>query len=320
MSSTPHTLPPADMPIRRRSAGRMGDQALRAGCVLAAFLVIGVLAGMIIRTTWAAWPAFRTSGFGLITSNAWAPALGHFGGLAFIFGTLVTALIAIVFAVPLSVFLALFLVGVAPGWIAGPLARAIDLLAAVPSVVYGLWGVTQLVPFMSAHVWQPLANHLSFVPLVSDFSSGRNFATAGIVLAIMIVPIITAISREVFATVPSGEQHAAFALGATRWEVLRHTVLGRSAGSVVGATMLGFGRAAGETIAVAYLIGGTPSITAHLFHPGWSIASVIASQFNEAASNPQFRAALIALGVVLFGITLIVNAAAQLIILRLRKS
>jgi len=214
------------------------------------------------------------------------------------------------------VLIALFLTKIAPARIATPLGYVVDLLAAVPSVVYGLWGVFVLVPFLTP-IWQWLSNNLGFIPLFSQFSSGRDFATAGVILALMIVPIISAVCREVFRTVPADERESALALGATRWEMIRLAVLPRSRPGVVAAVMLGFGRAVGETIAVAYLIGGVPNkVTPHLFQQGSTIAANIALQFNEAASLPLFKAALIALGVVLFVITLLINIAARLIIRR----
>jgi phosphate transport system permease protein len=280
-------------------------------------VVLILLAGMLIRTTWAAWPAFRHSGFGLITSNDWKPDALRFGGLSFIYGTLVTSVIALIIAVPVSLLIALFISEAAPARLGAAAGYLVDLLAAVPSVVYGLWGVLVLVPFLTQSVWQPLSAHLSFIPLLSDFRSGRDFATAGIVLALMIIPIISAICREVFRTVPAEEREAALALGATRWEMIRLAVLPRSRSGIVAAVMLGFGRAVGETIAVAYLVGGVPNkVTAHLFQQGSTIAANIALQFNEAASLPLFKAALIALGVVLFVITLAISAGARLIIRR----
>ncbi|MGZ4482380.1 MAG: phosphate ABC transporter permease subunit PstC [Gaiellales bacterium] len=317
------TSVPADLarerPLRARGAVS-GDAIFRLLCALCAAVVLVVLAGMVAKTTYEAWPVFRHSGLGFLTGHTWFPTAGKFGALPFIYGTMVTSTIAILLAVPVAVMIALFLTDVAPRRLRLPLAYAVDLLAAVPSVVYGLWGVFVLVPFLADHVWQPMSNHLGFVPLFADFQSGRNFATAGVILALMIVPIISAICREVFLTVPRQDREAALALGATRWEMLRVAVLPRSRAGVVGAVMLGFGRAVGETIAVAYLIGGNASLTAHLFQPGWSIASVIASQFNEAASNPEFRAALVGLGVVLFAITLVINMAARLIIARVGRT
>lgn len=296
---------------------RPADMLFRYASVACASVVLILLAGMLVRTTWAAWPAFRHSGIGLITSNNWNPNLNKFGGLSFIYGTLVTSVIALVLALPVSILIALFVSEVAPSSLGTPLGYLVDLLAAVPSVVYGLWGVFVLVPFLTANVWQPLSRHLSFIPLFSQFSSGRDFATAGVILALMITPIISAICRDVFRTVPADERESALALGATQWEMIRLAVLPRSRQGMVAAVMLGFGRAVGETIAVAYLIGGVPnSITPHLFQQGSTIAANIALQFNEAASMPLFKSALIALGVVLFVMTLLINVLARLIIRR----
>jgi phosphate transport system permease protein len=283
-----------------------------AGC---ACLVLVILGGMLVRTSWAAAPAFSHSGAGLIFGTTWDPTADIFGGLPFIYGTLVTSVIALLIAVPVSVLIALFVSEVAPPGLGTILGFVVDLLAAVPSVVYGLWGVFVLVPFVTP-IWTWMSNNLGFIPLFSQFSSGRNFATAGLILALMITPIISAVSREVFRTVPADEREAGLALGATRWEMIRLAVLPRSRSGVIAAVMLGFGRAVGETIAVAYLIGGFPKITPHLFQQGSTIAANIALQFNEAESIPLFKAALIALGVILFAITLIINIAARLIIRR----
>jgi len=298
----------------RVAARRPADIFFQFATATCASIVLILLGGMLVRTTWAAWPAFSHSGLSFITSNNWNPNVNQFGGLSFIYGTLVTSVIALVLAVPVSVLIALFLTQVAPPRVATPLAYVVDLLAAVPSVVYGLWGVFVLVPFITP-IWQWLSSHLGFVPLFSQFASARDFATAGLILALMITPIISAICREVFRTVPADEQEAALALGATRWEMMRVAVLKRSRSGIVAAVMLGFGRAVGETIAVAYLIGGVADkITPHLFQQGSTIAATIALQFNEAASLPLFKSALIGLGVVLFAITLIINMLARSII------
>jgi phosphate transport system permease protein len=298
----------------RGNARRPADVVFRFATAACASIVLILLGGMLVRTTWAAWPAFSHSGISIITSNKWNPNLNQFGGLSFIYGTLLTSVIALVLAVPVSVLIALFLTQVAPPRIATPLGYIVDLLAAVPSVVYGLWGVFVLVPFVTP-IWQWLSHHLSWLPLFAQFASGRDFATAGLILALMITPIVSAICREVFRTVPDDEREAALALGATRWEMMRVAVLKRSRSGVTAAVMLGFGRAVGETIAVAYLIGGVANkITPHLFQQGSTIAATIALQFNEAASLPLFKAALIALGVVLFAITLLINMLARTII------
>jgi len=303
--------------LAAKQRGRPADILFRFAASACASIVLILLAGMLIRTTWAAWPAFRHSGLGLVTSNNWNPNLNDFGGLSFIYGTLVTSIIALILAVPVSVLIALFVSEVAPSSFGTPLGYLVDLLAAVPSVVYGLWGVFVLVPFLTTHVWLPLSNHLNFIPLFGALASGRDFATAGVILALMVTPIISAICREVFRTVPADERESALALGATRWEMIRLAVLPRSRQGIVAAVMLGFGRAVGETIAVAYLIGGVPNkITANLFEQGSSIAANIALQFNEASSLPLFKSALIALGVILFVITLLINVIARLIIRR----
>ena len=312
----PPTALPAGRPLAHQR-GRPADVLFRFATAACASIVLILLAGMLVRTTWAAWPAFQHSGIGLVTSNNWNPNTSSFGGLSFIYGTLLTSVIALVLAVPVSILIALFVSEVAPPGLGTPLGYLVDLLAAVPSVVYGLWGVIVLVPFLTTYVWLPLSSHLGFIPLFSDFASGRNFATAGVILALMITPIISAICREVFRTVPAEERESALALGATRWEMIRLAVLPRSRPGIVAAVMLGFGRAVGETIAVAYLIGGVPNkITLHLFQQGSTVAANIALQFNEAASLPLFKASLIALGVILFIITLLINMAARFVIRR----
>jgi len=295
--------------------GRPADALFRFATAACASIVLILLAGMLIRTTIAAWPAFRHEGIGLVTSNNWNPNTKSFGGLSFIYGTLVISVIALILGVPTSILIALYVSEVAPPRLGTPLGWVIDLLAAVPSVVYGLWGVFVLVPFLTNDVWTPLSK--SGFPLFSPLASGRDFATAGVILALMIIPIISAICREVFRTVPADERESALALGSTRWEMIKLAVLPRSRPGIIAAVMLGFGRAVGETIAVAYLIGGVPNkITDDLFSQGSSIAANIALQFNEAASLPLFKAALIGLGVVLFIMTLIINVTARAIIHR----
>ena len=310
------------------SAGRLGagtrprrfaDPLFRYGTAACASVVLLLLGGMLVRTTWSAWPAFRHAGFGFLTGG-WNPTAGQFGAWPLIYGTLVTSVIALLLGVPVALLIALFVSEIAPPRLGTGLSYVVDLLAAVPSVVYGLWGVFVLVPFLTTYLWQPLSAHVGFIPFFAQYSSGRNFATAGVILALMIVPIISAICREVFRTVPAEEREAALAMGATRWEMLRMAVLPRSQQGVVAAVMLGFGRAVGETIAVAYLVGNFPSVTVHLLQPGSTIAETIALQFNEAASTPLFKSALIGLGVVLFAMTLLINVAARLIMRRGRAA
>jgi phosphate transport system permease protein len=286
---------------------------------LAGGLVLAILALIAVSTVHSAWPAFRHEGLRFLTSDDWDPARDHYGALAFIYGTVVTSAIALVLAVPVSIGIALFVTQVAPARLRRPVVYLLDLLAVVPSVVFGLWGILVLAPHL-AGFYQHVADWTDPVPLVGDLfggmvsGSGKSFFTTGIILAIMITPIITSLSREVFDTVPQGDREGALALGATRWEMIRGAVLPHSRGGLVGAVMLGLGRAMGETIAAALVIGGSAQVTIHLFAPGNSMPAVIASQFGEA--DDTHRAALIGLGVALFVLTIIVNMAANAVVQR----
>jgi phosphate transport system permease protein len=228
-----------------------------------------------------------------------------------------TSVVAIVLAVPVSLGIALYVNEAAPRRLRAPLVYLVELLAAVPSVVYGLWGLVVLLPQLQRHAWEPVSSALGFIAIFSGPAYGQSFATAGVILAIMIVPIVTAIAREVTALVPRDHKEAALALGATRWEMLRLAVLPYSRAGIVGGVMLGFGRALGETVAVALVIGGTIQVSASIFQPGYTIASLIASTFNEATGD-QIRA-LVALGVLLFAITILVNVAGRLFVWRAAK-
>jgi phosphate transport system permease protein len=270
-----------------QGGSRLADRAFRWLCLAAGLLVLVVLGLILLSTGNEAMPAFREEGVRFLTSDVWDPPAGRFGALPFIYGTLVASAIALVIAVPVSIGLALFITEIAPKRLRMPAVYLIDLLAAVPSVVYGLWGV------------------LVFAPLMG----GRSIMTAGIILAIMITPIVTSLSKEVFATVPRDQKEAAYGLGATRFEMIRGAVFPSSRTGLVGAVMLGLGRAMGETIAVALVIGSSPSIRAALFEPGDAMAAVVANQFGEAGGT--HRAALIGLGVVLFVMTVVVNVLAR---------
>ena len=287
---------------------------LTLGCGL---IVLAVLALIAFATTREAMPVFRHSGFGFVTGSTWNPPAGQFGALPFIYGTLVISVIALVFAVPVSLGIALFLTDVAPRRLRRPTSYVIDVLAAIPSVVFGLWGILVLAPFI-VHWYGDVSDALGGIPLIGRLFdgpvNGKSFFTAGIILALMITPIITAISREVFETVPAGQKEAALALGATRWEMIRGAVLPHGRAGVIGGVMLGLGRAMGETIAAALVIGSSPQITARLFASGDAMAAVIANQFGEAEGT--HRAALIGLGVVLFAVTIVVNLAARVIVRR----
>ena len=298
------------------TSGRRGDSIFKVVALVDGLFVLAVLALIAVSTTREAWPAFKEEGFGFITSSTWVPADGQFGALAFIYGTVLSSFIAIVLAVPVSLGIALYANEAAPRRLRKPVVYVMDLLAAIPSVVYGLWGIIVLAPAIQP-VYKAINGAVGDVPVIGWFfngESGRSYMTAGIILAIMITPIITSLSREVIAPVPSAQREAAYGMGATRWEMIRAAVLPWSRGGIVGAVMLGLGRAMGETIAVALVIGSQAQITTHLFEAGDSMAAVIVNQFGEASGT--HRAALIGLGVVLFGVTIIVNVSARGIVSR----
>lgn len=296
------------------AAGRAnkGDQIFKGVALAAGLLVLAILALIAVSTTQEAWPAFQAEGLSFVTSNDWVPAEGRFGALAFIYGTVIVSLLALVLAVPVSLGIALYANEMAPRRFRKAVVYVMDLLAAIPSVVYGLWGVLVLAPALKP-VFEAIGGAVEGWPIIGTIfgptSSGRSFMTAGIILAVMITPIITSLSREVVATVPGAQREAAYGMGATRWEMIRSAVLPWSQGGIVGSVMLGLGRAMGETIAVALVIGSNAQITADLFAPGDAMAAVIANQFGEAAG--LHRAALIGLGVVLFGVTILVNVSAR---------
>jgi phosphate transport system permease protein len=276
--------------------------------------VLAILALIAYVTTKQAWPIFRHDAWGFVTGTRWDPTNNTFGALPFIYGTAVASTIALVLAVPLSIGIALFTNELAPRRLQKPVIYLVDLLAAIPSVVYGLWALAVLKQ-PATDVYQGVSETFGKVPILGrvlgGVPSGTSLATAGIILAIMMIPIVTAISREVLATVSQDDKNAALAMGATRWEMLRACVFPRVRSGLVGAVMLGMGRALGETIAVALVIGSNQKIDAHIFHAGDSMASVIAHEFGEAASQPTFRAALIGLAVLLFVFTLVVNMLAR---------
>ena len=277
-------------------------------------LVILVLIAVSTSQQAASW--FSAEGLKIFTNN-WDPATNQFGALAFIYGTAVTAVIALVMAVPVSVGIALLLTEVVPYRWSRPIVYVVDLLAVVPSVVWGLWGILVFAPWIQ-HIYASIASGVNGIPVLGFFfgtpTSGPSFFTAGIILAFMITPIVTSLSREVIATVPQIDKEGAYALGATRWEMITGAVWPHSQGGVVGAVLLGLGRAMGETIAVALVIGSSATITSRLFAPGYSMPAVIANQFGEASG--EFRSALMGLGVLLFVFTIIINVLARGIVER----
>ena len=300
-----------------RTRGRLADGAFRLLTFLAGVLILVILVLIAVTTVNNAWPAFRAEGFGFITSRVWIPNEGKFGALGYVFGTAVVATIAVVIAVPISVGIALFVTEVAPPRLRAVVIAVMDLLAGIPSVVYGLWGFLVLAPYMKG-LYNTISDAVNPIPVLTTVFNGSqigvSFFTAGLILAVMITPIITSVTREVFNTVPGNDKDGALALGATRWEMIRGVVFPHSIAGMVAATMLGLGRAMGETIAVALVVGGAPQITANLFATGDTMPSVIAFQFGEAVET--HRAALIGLGVTLFALTIIVNVSARTIVQR----
>src|SRR5918912_791333 len=306
----------AARPGSRPSVGRLPlvraqDRALRWVLTGVAAGILALIAFFFIRLYVEASPAFSRFGvFGFTFTNDWDVSRSFYGALPLLVGTMITSLIALSIGVPVAVGTALFVSELCPRRLRSPLTVMIELLAAVPSVVYGLWGVFVLIPKLHGFE-QFVADKLSFLPFVGGHVPGPNYFVAGLILAIMIVPIVSAITREVIATVPPEHKEAALALGATRWEMIRTAILPYSRAGISGAAMLGLGRAIGETIAVTLVIGNAPTIGHHIFSQGYTLAAVIANEFGEAANDKTHRAALIAAGLVLFVLTLLVNAAAR---------
>src|SRR5437016_1014634 len=317
MEASSVTAPRGSRPsIGRLPLVRFQDRLLRWGLTGLAALILALLAYFFIRLYVEAQPAFSRFGFfGFTFTNDWDVSRSFYGALPLLVGTLITSTIALCIGVPVAVATALFVTELCPRRLRAPLTVMVELLAAVPSVVYGLWGVFVLIPKLHGFE-QFLSDKLSFLPFVGGPVPGPNYFIAGLILAIMILPIVTAITREVMATVPSDHKEAALALGATRWEMIRTAILPYSRAGIAGASMLGLGRPIGETIAVTLVSGNAPTIGKHLFDQGYTLAAVIATEFGEAANNPIHRAALIAAGLVLFVLTLIVNAAARWLVRR----
>jgi phosphate transport system permease protein len=314
----------ASQPITVDSGSRdaRADRVFRrvaAGC---AALVMLAMLGAALSMAWGGREAFTTFGWRFITSTAWDPVNHQFGALVSIYGTVVTALLAMIFAVPISFGIALFLTEVAPAWMRTPVGAAIELLAGIPSIIYGMWGLFVFAPFMADHIDPWLNDHLGSLPLVGALFQGPplglGMLTAGIVLGIMIIPFISSVMREVFLTVPNRLKESAYALGATTSEVVWDIVLPYTRTAVIGGIFLGLGRALGETMAVTFVLGNAHDLTASLLMPGNSIAATIANEFTEADSD-LYRSSLIALGFLLFAVTFIVLATAKLMLNRLNR-
>jgi len=290
----------------------LGDRGFALLALASGLLVLVILVLIAVTTAQQGAPWFSHAGFSGIFSTVWNPQANQYGAMAFVFGTAISSVIALIISVPISMSIALLLTEVVPRRWANPIVYVIDLLAVVPSVVWGLWGILVFVPWVQP-VYASIASAVNGIPVLDALfgapTSGASFFTAGLILAIMVTPIITSLSREVIATVPATDKEGAYALGATRWEMIRGAVWPHSVGGVVGAILVGLGRAMGETIAAALVIGSSAQVTSHLFATGYSIPAVIANQFGEAAGLQ--RNALIGLGLVLFVLTIIVNLVAR---------
>jgi phosphate transport system permease protein len=289
------------------------DIAFKWVAVFAAAMIVV----LIVMVGWELYYGSRLAiakyGAGFLWSSEWDPVLERFGALPFIFGTLVSSLIALLIAVPLGVATALFLTELAPLKTRQPIIIAIEMLAAVPSVIFGLWGMFVLIPWLRDSLFVWLKRYLGFLPLFQGPIYGLSMLAAGIIIAIMILPIVTSISREILRSVPNLQREAAYALGATRWEVLKIAVLSYARRGLFGAAVLGLGRALGETMAVTMVIGNRPQISASLFAPGYTLASVVANEFTEATTD-LYQSALFEIGLVLFAVAILVNAVAQIML------
>lgn len=305
MSSVTATVPAGSV-LSRKALSRWPDRAFYL-LTLAAAVSIGLLVALV---GWQLYSGSRLAihqfGWQFLTGSTWDPVNDQYGAWPFIFGTFVSSIIALLIAVPLSVGTAIYLTDLAPLWLRQPLSSVIEMLAAVPSVIWGLWGIFVLVPWLRVAVYPILQKYLGFLPLFQGPIYGIGMLTGGVIVAIMILPIVTSVSREVLRSVPNLQREAAYGLGATRWEVTRIAVLSYARRGLLGAAVLGLGRALGETMAVTMVIGNTPQVVASLFAPGYTLASVIANEFTEATS-PLYLNALFELGLVLLGVTILIN-------------
>ena len=290
-----------------------GDRAFKWLTLLMALSVFVLICLIGYELAHGSQLAFRKFGWRFLTSSEWDPVAEQFGALPFIFGTLVSSVIALVIAVPLSVATAVYLVEVAPPWARQTLTIFIELLAAVPSVILGLWGIFVMVPWLREHLFPWLRAFLGFLPWFQGPIYGVSLLAGGMIIAIMILPIITSVSREILRSVPDLQREAAYALGATRWEVTRIAVLSYAKKGLLGAVILGLGRALSETMAVTMVVGNRPEIAASLFAPGYTMASVVANEFTEATTD-IYLSGLFEIGLVLLGVTVLVNALAQLLL------
>jgi phosphate transport system permease protein len=286
----------------------------------AAITVLAILFGVFLSLALGAWPAFRAFGLDFLTAQTWNPVTDKFGALPPIYGTIVTSLIAMLIAVPVGIGIAIFLTELCPRLLRQPIGIAIELLAGIPSIIYGIWGLFVFAPFLQQHVQPALIDLFGGIPLLNQIFAGPPYGigmfTAGLILAIMVIPFVSSISRDVFETTPAVLKESAYALGCTKWEVISSVVVPYGRSGVLGGVMLGFGRALGETMAVTFVIGNAHKISASILAPGTTISATIANEFTEAVGD-LYTASLIALGFILFVITFIVLAIARYMLSRL---
>jgi phosphate transport system permease protein len=306
----------------RRPAGHAGDAVFRGLTVFFATLVLVILGGVIVSLVYGAWPALQKFGFGFVVNGSWNPVTENFGALAPIYGTLVTSFIAMLIGIPVAFGVALFITELCPKWLKRPLGTMIELLAAIPSIIYGIWGLFVLAPFLQQYVQPALINTLGNIPGIGILFAGPplgiGVATAGFILAIMVLPFIASVMRDVFETVPPMLKESAYGIGATTTEVVTRVVLPYTRVGVIGGILLGLGRALGETMAVTFVIGNSHHVNASILQPGTTISASLANEFTEAVGD-LYVSSLMALGFILFIITFIVLAAAKLMLLRLQR-
>ena len=306
-------------PAKMAPPSRFADKAFEWFTLGMAFVVILLVFLIGWQLARGSSLAIQKFGFRFLTTSTWDPVAEQFGALPFIYGTLVSSLIALLIAVPLSIGTAVYLTELAPIWIRQPLVSLIEMLAAIPSVILGLWGIFVMIPWLRDYPFPFLKKLFGWTPFFAGPIYGPSMLAGGIIVAIMILPIITSVSREILRSVPNLQREAAYALGATRWEVTRIAVLSYARKGLFGAVILGLGRALGETMAVTMVIGNTPQIAASLFKPGYTLASVIANEFTEATTDVYLQA-LFEIGLVLFGVTILVNLLAQLLLKTMKTS
>jgi phosphate transport system permease protein len=301
---------------------RLGDSIFRHLTRAAAIGVLLLLSGVIISLVQGSLPILQHSGLGFLVSERWNPVTEVFGALPAIYGTILTSAIAMAIAVPVGLFIAFFLTELCPQWLRRPIGIAIELLAGIPSIIYGIWGLFMFAPFLQRTLQPFLIDTFGNIPVLGSLFAGPPYGigvlTAGLILAIMVLPFVTSISRDVFSAVPAVLKEAAYGLGCTTWEVARNVVLPYARAGVIGGVMLGLGRALGETMAVTFVIGNAHRISASLLAPGTTISASIANEFTEAASD-LYTSALIALGLILFVITFIVLAIARYLLMRIER-